>query len=296
MLSHLMVGAPVVILPEFLHVIDLVKSIAAWDNAFCFVPSAMCRVLSACAPAQGYLFPKLRVLAAGGGALYAEDKLRVLAHVTPNFYECYGASGFGTLSVLPPSAMREKPDSVGRAPSFVEIEVVDPQGNRLPSGTVGRLRCRGSASKGFAAENDVEGDERFRDGWYYPGDIGTIDAQGYIVIKGRTVDLIQRPGGDIFSSDIESVIAQHPSVQEVAAVGLPRTSGPGEEIVAVVVSRGEAQHEALAQHCRTKLPPERWPDRVFYAQSLPKTPGGKLDRMQVISMANVEIKRRAGLV
>ena len=70
----------------------------------------------------------------------------------------------------------------------------------------------------------------------------------------------------------------------------------GEEIVAVVVTRGEAQHEALAQHCRTKLPPERWPDRVFYTQSLPKTPGGKLDRMQVKSMANVEIKRRAGLV
>jgi acyl-coenzyme A synthetase/AMP-(fatty) acid ligase len=295
MLSHLMVGAPVVILPEFLHVIDLVKAIASWDNAFCFVPSAMCRVLTACAPAEGFLFPKLRVLAAGGGALYAEDKLRVLSHVTPNFYECYGASGFGTLSVLPPSVMREKAESVGRAPSFVEIEIVDPQGHTVPPGAVGRLRCRGSESKGFAAENDVEGDERFRDGWYYPGDIGTLDADGFIFLKGRTVDLIQRPGGDIFSSDIESVIAQHPSVQEVAAVGLPRASGPGEEIVAVVVSRGESQHEALAQHCRTKLPPDRWPDRVFYTQSLPKTPGGKLDRMQVIAMANVEIKRRAGL-
>jgi long-chain acyl-CoA synthetase len=296
MVSHLMIGGPVVILPEYLHVIDLVKAIASWENALCFVPSAMCRVLSACAPAEGLLFPKLRVLAAGGGALYAEDKLRVLSHVAPNFYEFYGASGFGTLSVLPPSVMREKADSVGHAPSFVEVEVVDTQGNRLPPGAVGRLRCRGSESKGFAAENDVEGDERFRDGWYYPGDIGYLDAEGYIFIKGRTVDLIQRPGGDIYSSDIEAVIAQHPTVQEVAAVGLPRASGPGEEIVAVVVTRGEAQHEALAQHCRTKLPPERWPDRVFYTQSLPKTPGGKLDRMQVKSMANVEIKRRAGLV
>ena len=92
------------------------------------------------------------------------------------------------------------------------------------------------------------------------------------------------------------MISQHPSVQEVAAVGLPRANGGiGEEIVAVVVTRGEAQHELLAQHCRTKLSPERWPDRVFYAQALPKTAGGKLDRMQVKSMANVEMKRRAGL-
>lgn len=297
MLSHLFIGGPVVIFPEYMYVIDLVKAVAEAENALCFVPSAMCRVLVACAPPQGLLFPKLRALVAGGGQLFAEDKLAVLSRVTPNFYESYGASGFGTLSVLSPAAARSKAASVGRPPSFVEVQVVDREGNVLPTGAVGRLRCRGSESKGFAAENDVEGDERFRDGWYYPGDIGYLDDEEYIFLKGRTVDLIQRAGGEIYSSEIEEVIAAHPSVQEVAAVGLPRANGaPGEEIVAVVVARGEAQHESLAQHCRAKLPPERWPDRVFYAQALPKTPGGKLDRAQVKSMATVEIRRRAGLV
>lgn len=294
MLSQLFIGGPVVIFPEYMYVIDLVKAIAEADNALCFVPSAMCRVLVACAPPQGLLFPKLRALVAGGGQLFAEDKLAVLARVTPNFYESYGASGFGTVSVLSPAAAPRKAASVGRPPSFVEVQIVDRADQLLPPGAVGRLRCRGSESKGFAAENDLEGDERFRDGWYYPGDIGYRDDEGYIFLKGRTVDLIQRPGGEIYAAEIEEVIAAHPSVQEVATVGVPRADGaPGEEIVAVVVTRGDAQHEALAQHCRTKLPPERWPDRVFYAQALPKTPGGKLDRAQVAGMAIAEIRRHS---
>lgn len=295
MLSHLFIGGPVVIFPEYLNVIDLVKGIAPWENALCFVPSPFCRVLISCAPPQGLLFPKLRALVAGGGQLYAEEKLAMLARVTPHFYESYGASGFGTVSVLPPEAMRTKAASVGRAPSFVEVQAVDREGQPVPPGVAGQLRCRGSESKGFAAENDVEGDERFRDGWYHPGDIGYLDADGYIFLKGRTVDLIRRAAGDVFASEIEEVVATHPSVQEVAAVGLPRSDGaPGEEIVLVVVTRGAAQHDSLAQHCRTKLLPERWPARVFYADALPKMPSGKVDRAAVRGMAIVELRRRTG--
>jgi acyl-coenzyme A synthetase/AMP-(fatty) acid ligase len=67
----------------------------------------------------------------------------------------------------------------------------------------------------------------------------------------------------------------------------------GEEVVALVVARGEAQHEALAQHCRKGLPPARWPERVFYAQALPKTPAGKLDRNQVKNLILNEIARQS---
>jgi acyl-coenzyme A synthetase/AMP-(fatty) acid ligase len=291
MVSHLFIGAPVVILPEFMHVIDLVKAIGSWDNALCFVPSAMCRVLIACAPQEGLLFPRLRALVAGGGMLYAEEKLAVLSRVTPNFHESYGASGFGTLSVLSAGAMRERPASVGRAPSFVQVEVVNRDGHPVPAGTVGKLRCRGTEGKGFAGDTEPTGDERFRDGWYYPGDLASIDQEGYIFLKGRTVDVIFRNGLELFAQDIEEVIAIHPSVAEVAVVGVPRR-GAGEELVAIVVPRGQAQHDALAEYCRTKLPSERWPDRVFYAQSLPRAPGGKVDRGQIKQIAINETQRQ----
>jgi len=294
MVSHLFIGGSVAILPEFFYVLDLVKAIAAWENAYCFVPSAFCRVLIGCAPAQDVLFPRLRALVTGGGFLYAEEKLAMLSRVTPHFYETYGASGFGTLSVLAPGAMRERGASVGRPPSSVDVQVIGRDGSPLPVGSVGRLRCRGTESKGFVGDTNLEGDERFRDGWYYPGDFAELDAAGYIYLKGRAADVIvRRKGVEVFAYDIEQSLAAHPSVAEVAIVGVPRPV-PGEELVAVVVPRGQVRHEALVSHCRASLPADHWPDRVFYAQSLPKTSAGKLDRTRVRELAMTEIRRQLG--
>ncbi len=293
MISYLFIGGPVTILPEFLHTIDLVKAIGAWDDAFCYVTSAMCRFLISCAPQQGVLFPRLRALAATGGLLYPQEKLAMLARVTPNFYDAYGAAGIGTVAVLSPAQMRERPASIGRPPTFVEVQVVDETGRSLPPGVVGQLRCRGTEGKGFGGDADPSSDERFQDGWFYPGDSAHLDEAGYIFLRGRSADVINRNGVDLFASEIEVVIAQHPSVAEVAVVGVPRPL-PGDEMVALVVPRGQAQHEALAEHCRNRLPAERRPDTVYYANVLPKTAAGKLDRVQVKAMVMQEIQRRIG--
>ena len=149
---------------------------------------------------------------------------------------------------------------------------------------VGRLRSRGTEGAGLA------GDERFRDGWYYPGDLAHLDEDGYIFLKGRAVDVIYRGGSELFAGDIEAVIALHPAVAEVAIVGVPRALS-GDELVALVVARAQGQHEAIAQHCRARLPAAHWPDRVFYAPFLPKTPGGKLDRGRIKEMIVNEIQR-----
>jgi acyl-coenzyme A synthetase/AMP-(fatty) acid ligase len=284
--GHLFFGGAVVILPEFRNVIDLVKAIASWDNAVCYLPADMCRYLISCAPAEGVLLPNMRALIGGGGFLYPQEKLAIVSRVTPHFYHSYGASGFGMLSVLRPSEIRERPASVGRPRSSIAVQVVGPDGQPLPAGMIGRLRSRGTEGRGFA------GDERFHDGWYYPGDLGHMDAAGYVFLKGRDADVITRGGHQLFAADIESVIALHPAVAEVAVVGVPRPFS-GDELVALVVERGEGQHEALAQHCRTQLPAARWPDRVFYAPFLPKTPAGKLDRNRVKDMVMNEIERQA---
>jgi len=286
MVGHLFLGGAVVILPEFRNAIDLVKAIGSWDDALCYLPAAACRFLIACAPADGFLFPNIRALIGGGGFLYPQEKLALLSRVTPNFYHSYGASGFGTMAVLRPDEMCERPASVGRPPSAVEVQVVGADGQPLPAGRVGRLRSRGTEGMGFG------GDERFRDGWHYPGDLGHIDAAGYVFVKGRDAEVIERDGQELFAADIESVIALHPAVAEVAVVGIPRPFS-GEELVALVVARGEGQHESLARHCRASLPAPQVPDRVFYAAFLPKTVAGKLDRNRVKDLVMNEIERQA---
>jgi acyl-coenzyme A synthetase/AMP-(fatty) acid ligase len=294
MISYLFIGGPVTILPEFLHTIDLVKAIGAWDDAFCNVTSAMCRFLLSCAPQEGLLFPRLRALVATGGFLYPQEKLAMLARVTPNFYDHYGASGIGTVAALSPAQMRERPGSIGRPPSFIEVQVVDETGRLLPPGAVGQLRCRGTEGKGIAAENNPASDEHFADGWFYPGDMAHLDEAGYIFLRGRSADVINRNGLELFASEIEAVVAQHPSVAEVAIVGVPRPV-PGDEMVALVVPRGQAQHDALAEHCRSRLPAERRPDKVYYAHALPKTAAGKLDRARVKAIVMDQIRQRIGV-
>ncbi len=285
-IGHLFFGGTVVILPEFRNAIDLVKAIAACEDALCYAPPAICRFMIACAPREGYLLPNMRALIGGGGFLYPLEKLAMLDRVTPNFYHSYGSTGFGTMAVLRPSEMRERPASIGRPPSTIEVQVLGADGAPLPAGAVGRLRARGTVARGLAD------DERFRDGWFYPGDVAHIDAQGYVFLKGRDADVIERPTGQLFAPDIETIIALHPAVAEVAVVGVPRPFG-GDEMMALVVPRGEKQHEAIAAHCKAKLPAGTWPDRVFYTPSLPKTAAGKIDRARVRDMIMSEAERQA---
>jgi acyl-coenzyme A synthetase/AMP-(fatty) acid ligase len=294
LLNQLFAGAPLTILPQYQDVIDLVKAIRAWDGAHCRITSAFCRYFLSCVPKQGVLFPNLRALGMGGGFLYPEEKLAILEKVSPNAYEVYGASGFGAMTVLTARDMRAHAESVGRAASSVTIEVVDQAGRSLPPGTVGLMRCRGTEGRGFAAEVAPDGDERFRDGWYYPGDLAAIDKDGFVYLKGRSgADIINRNGVELFAAEIEAVVARHASVAEVAVVGVPR-AGSGEELVALVVPRGKAQHEALAQHCTRLLAAERRPDTVYYANALPKTAAGKLDRASVKAIVMDQVRRRVG--
>src|SRR5262249_38081798 len=130
--------------------------------------------------------------------------------------------------------------------------------------------------------------------WYYPGDLASIDKDGFVFLKGRSgLEVISRNGIELFAAEIEAVMAQHASVAEVAVVGVPRATS-GEELVALVVPRGQAQHEALAQHCVNRLPVERRPDTVYYANALPKTPAGKLDRAAVKAVVMDQVRRRIG--
>jgi acyl-coenzyme A synthetase/AMP-(fatty) acid ligase len=295
LLNQLFAGGALTILPSYLDMIDLVKAIGAWDGAHCRVSPAICRYLLSCAPKQGLLFPHLRALGSGGGFLHPEEKLAMLDRVTPNFYDVYGASGFGAMTVLTPRDMRKHAESVGRPASFVTIEVVDQAGRALPRGTVGLMRCRGTEGRGFAADVAPDSDERFQGGWYYPGDLASIDADGLVYLKGRSgTEVISRQNIELFAPEIEAVIARHASVAEVAVVGVPRATA-GEELVALVVPRGQAQHEALAQYCVSFLPIERRPDTVYYANALPKTGAGKLDRATVKAIVMDQVRRRIGL-
>ena len=285
LLCQIFAGGTVVVCPTYTWVADLVRAIAPWNDAVCPLTPLMCRGLLLYARQHGLMFPHVRAIMVLGQPLFAEEKRKVTERINPNLYDVYGSAGSGFLSTLPPAEMIAKHGSAGRAVSNTEIEIVDRRGNKVHPGTVGHLRCRGpQVSLGFYTDADGTGHERFHEGWYYPGDRAIMDEAGYIYLKGRASDLIVRRGVEILPSEVEAVVASHDSVAEVVVVGRP-APGIGEEVVALVVARGEPKHEDLTQHCVGRLAPEKVPGQIVYAKALPKTANGKFNIAEIKALA-----------
>ncbi|HVM78423.1 MAG TPA: class I adenylate-forming enzyme family protein [Stellaceae bacterium] len=285
-LFQVFAGGTVIVLPRYVWTADLARALAAWENSLCVVTPLVCRSLLAYARQRDLMFPKMRALIVVGQPLFAQEKRMVAERITRELYDVYGSAGCGILSALGPKDMLSRGNTVGRLIPFAEVEIVDRLGNKLPQGSTGHLRCRGAViSSGFYSESDsTSGAEGFRDGWFYPGDLAAIEEGGYLLLKGRSADLIVRRGIEIQPAEVEAVLSEHPSVAEAAVCGRP-SPAIGEEVVALVVPRGESQHEELSQHLMGRLPQEKLPDRIIYAKSLPKTNTGKVNRQEVKAMA-----------
>jgi long-chain acyl-CoA synthetase len=294
LLGQIFIGGVTVISPDFAKPIELVRLIAAYDDVVGFVTANMCRLFLAAAPNGAFLFPRVRLLVAGGLPLHAAEKRAMVARVTPNFYEGYGTSGIAVISSLAPAEIPSKAESVGRPIGGVTVEIVDDRDRPLPRGSDGHIRCRSDlVSLGRCEEDEAKSAEYFRDGWYYPGDIGALDIDGYLHLRGRVAEIIRSGATDVFAPDVERALASHPSVAEAAVVGVPSPTR-GEEVVAFIVKRGALEHDELACHCRAVLTPPHRPERIYYVEALPRIAGGKVDRLRLQSLALSDAMRRSG--
>ena len=126
--------------------------------------------------------------------------------------------------------------------------------------------------------------EAFRDGWYYPGDLGWLDEDGYLFLAGRATDMINRGGVNIYPAEVEHVLALHPKVHEAAVVGWSSNEF-GEEVAAFVVPRqggaDAVSGDALISHCRERLAPYKAPRQIFLLDELPKNGVGKIRKDQL---------------
>jgi len=278
-------GWPLVLVPELHFPSDLIRTVRSWDDALVMATAGMCRAFKEFARGKGLLFPNARALLSAGLPLFAHEKRAVIERVTPNFFEAYGSTASGRISVLRPEEIEAHAESVGRICDGMEVEIVDGQDRPLPAGSIGRLRCRGATvSTSFLVASDETRDEGFREGWHYPGDLASIDRSGYLRLHGRSSDLIVGKGVEFLPNEVEAVLTAHASVLEAAVVGAP-VGGGSEEAVAMVVTRGPSEHAAIAAHLARHLPPDKRPQQILYADTLPRTPNGKIDRAAVRRLA-----------
>ncbi len=178
---------------------------------------------------------------------------------------------------------REKPGSVGVPIPGAEVRVLDEEDRSVAVGEVGEICCRSPAlMRGYWREGRRDPEltaEAIRDGWLHTGDVGFLDADGYLFIVDRKKDVIIRGGFNVYPRDVEDALLEHPAVAGAGVVGRP-DDRHGEEVVAFVALRepGEVSAEELVEWARERIGGYKYPREVHLVDAMPLTAVGKLDR------------------
>jgi long-chain acyl-CoA synthetase len=172
--------------------------------------------------------------------------------------------------------------SVGRAIPGVTISIQDDDGRPLPVDEVGEVCVKGPNVMAGYYRNAEETARTVRDGWLHTGDMGRLDADGFLFIVERKKDLIIRGGFNIYPREVEEALYAHPLVAEAAVVGM-KDPVMGEDVVAFVVLKdgARASAEEVGAFCESRLARFKCPKQVRFVDSLPKSPIGKILRKEL---------------
>ena len=279
-LCYLFLGATVVLFPPPYRPEELVQALQAQRiNAVFLVPTLL-RGLVDLPRSSTPLLPGLRLLVSSGSSLYPEERRKILQEVSPNFFNFYSCTEGGGVSLLRPEDPDAVSTSVGKIVFGSEVQIVDNEHNMVPVGTSGHIRYRGATVASSFYRNEEESAKAFRDGWYYPGDLGRFDDDGYLYLTGRAKDMIIRGGVNIYPPEIEQTLMAHPAVAEAAVIGWP-SKVRGEEVAAFVVRRGEVGEQELMEHVGASLARYKVPRSIFFVEALPKSGMGKVLKLKL---------------
>ena len=219
----------------------------------------------------------------GGGMAVQEAVAKTWLAITGcPIVEGYGLSETSAGVTCNPTDSEAYTGSIGLPLPNVEIKLLDDHGKELPLGEAGEIAIRGpQVMQGYWQRPDETALVMTPDGFFKSGDIGQMDARGYIRIVDRKKDMIIVSGFKIFPNEIEAVVASHPGVLECAVVGVPDT-GSGEAVMLFVVRKDPSlTKEALAEYCKLQLTGYKRPKYIEFRDELPKTNVGKILRREL---------------
>jgi acyl-CoA synthetase (AMP-forming)/AMP-acid ligase II len=260
----------------------LAGAILQGANRTFLVPAVLAKVLESGEDAVK-LFSALKTYSYGASPMPL-PLLRAALKAWPNtdFIQAYGLTELcGVISHLMPDDHRsdnvERLSSAGTLVPNAEVKVVDPDSlDEVPAGAQGELWFRSKQlMKGYHNKPDATAEAITEDGWFRTGDIGRVDEDGYIFVEDRLKDMIISGGENIYSIEVERVLAEHPAIAEVAVIGVPDEKW-GESVKAVVALEGEATEKEIIAFARERLAAYKCPKTVDVMDALPRNPTGKI--------------------
>jgi len=230
-------------------------------------------------PLEDFDLSSLRYVHSGAAPLATETREQWQRRVPgSDILEGYGCTESGAvISVNPPGASR--PGSAGLPIAGYQVAIRDDKDDDVPAGADGEICVRSDGVMAGYWNSPAETSATLRGGWLHTGDIGHLDADGYLYVVDRKKDLIIRGGFNVFPRDVEDVLVQHPAVAMAGVVGRP-DERLGEEIVAFVSLRPgcETTPTEIREFARGLLAAHKYPREVTILDAVPLTSVGKLDR------------------
>jgi len=281
--NMLCLGAPLVILRKF-DPRETARLCAAEAITVLGMVPTVGRMLLPEIEAAPQSFATLRIIVATGEAFPREVKeciLRALPHAGIHSY--FAMTECGALTNLAPAGQLARPGSIGRVIAGVEVRFVDAAARDVAAGEVGELWVRSGEPGRFLTMRGYYGKpgetaEVFREGWLATGDMGRVDAEGFLYIVDRKKDMVLSGGYNIYSKEVELAILEYPAVQDVAVVSV-HDAVFGEAVAAFVELKpgaAAATEEQIIAHCRERIAGYKKPKHVRFLAQLPRNSTGKV--------------------
>ena len=236
---------------------------------------------------ETYDLTSLRAVISAGASMPVALLRRAIAGFGAVFLNGYGQTeGGGTMLRSRDLALDGTGDelkriaSVGQPMLHAQIRIVDDQGAPVPDGTLGEICIRSDQVMEGYWNNHAATLEVLRDGWLFTSDIGYLDKNRYLYLVDRKKDMIISGGENVYSSEVENALSQHPAVREVAVIGVPDEKW-GETVRAIVHPHpgGNLDSAELIAFARTTIAAFKCPKSVIFVEALPHNPSGKIDKM-----------------
>ena len=279
------VGMKSVILRE-LDPSALIRLIPEHGITHAFVVPAVLQFLLIVPGADQADYSSLRVVVYGASPISEEVLAKSVAMLGCKFWQAYGLTETtGAIVNLSPEdhdptgPKRHLLRSCGRAGPGVELRIVEPEsGADVATGDVGEIWVRGpQVMKGYWHNDEATAESIDPDGWFRSGDLGYLDADGYLYIHDRVKDMIVSGGENVYPAEVENVLMAHPGVADVAVIGVPHDKwGETAKAVVVPVAGAEPSAEEIIAYSQERLAKFKCPTSVDFVEALPRNPSGKV--------------------
>jgi fatty-acyl-CoA synthase len=264
---------------------EVLKTIQREKITYMGAVPTMCERMLQVPGVENYDTSSLRCLAITGGKVHEPILQGLRKRITPNIYRTYASTDSGQMAISKPADIDSKPLAAGMPVWCVDLRIVDDEGHPVAVNQVGEIICQSPlATEGYYLNPEAT-NASFRDGWFYTGDLGYFDEEGYLFVVGRKKDMVKSGGISIYPLEIEGVLYKHPDVVEAAVIGVPDPKW-GEAVKAVVILKTGSVVSAaeLMQFCKEQLASYKVPKTVDIVSSLPHTGVGKVNKVKLGEM------------